>query len=536
MTRRSAIDRTSMQDDFAFGTDSADALPYFRSIGASRAAGIDRAAAAASPSLDDQVAFLNGINSNGRLTSNSFWGANGMTAYKWGESTLGTGATITYYFDTSSRFTVNEKNTFLKAFAMWSSVADVTFVQTRNADAADVLLQRGDDGGAYNITPSSNGSGRTPGAVTGQALISVDTSVPGFDLSGSLDLYGGYGMSTIIHEVGHLLGLGHGGAYNGNVDPATEQYSAYDDRMYTIMSYVNWTNYDAKYIDENPIPGTDWGYDDSFNYRTAPHTMMGLDILAIQQLYGAADKPRFDGGEVYGFNSNITGKLADFYDFTVNTSPVITIYNQGDNNTIDISGWSMYQYLDLTPASFSSVGGLSNNLFVSWDTNITHAIGGSGNDFIISNDIKGDLEGGLGDDELWGGAGADLLQGGAGDDLLYGQEGKDRMIGGIGADLFWFETARDSGRTKANADVIVDFISRQNDKIYLADIDPVPGGVDNDFTFIGRRAFTGDGAEIRFTVANGDTTVFADVNGDRKVDFAIVLEGVTNLSANDFVL
>ena len=45
------------------------------------------------------------------------------------------------------------------------------------------------------------------GKVTGQALISVDTSVPGFDLSGSLDVYGGYGMSTIIHEVGHHFGF-----------------------------------------------------------------------------------------------------------------------------------------------------------------------------------------------------------------------------------------------------------------------------------------------------------------------------------------
>ena len=166
---------------------------------------------------------------------------------------------------------------------MWSAVSDVTFVEATRQKGAGVLLRRGDDGGAYCSTPTFVGSGATmcpcgcgmlsyesrdadqqalvaaqidgvegphdpaaaPGRVIGQALISIDTSVAGFDLSGSFDTYGGYGMSTIIREVGHRLGLGHDGKSNGDVNPAAQQFSAYDDRMYTIMPYVNWTNTDA---------------------------------------------------------------------------------------------------------------------------------------------------------------------------------------------------------------------------------------------------------------------------------------------------
>lgn len=525
----------TLRDDFHFGAGDTVALPYLDSVGREPEQG-RKVRAPQSPTLDEQVSWLNGIGEDGKLTDESFWGYNDQTVYKWGETKLGAGATITYYFDTSSRFTDVEKATFLKAFGMWSSVANVTFVESGSKAKAGVFLTRGDDGGAYNVTPSNDGSGTNAGKVTGQALISVDTSVPGFDLSGSLDVYGGYGMSTIIHEVGHLLGLGHGGAYNGAVNPATEQFSAYDDRMFTIMSYISWADTDAKYADQNPIQNTYWGYDTSFNDRTAPHTMMGLDILAIQKLYGASINTPFSGGQTYGFHSNILGPLRDFYDFSVNTDPVVTIYNQGTGNTIDLSEWSMDQYLDLRPASFSSVGGLTNNLFVSWETDITTGIGGSGDDFILSNDTKGILKGGSGDDELWGGAGADWLQGDGNDDLLWGKGGKDELVGGSGGDLFWFAATTDSDKAAAKADVVLDFSRLDGDQIHLANIDAIKGGGDNAFKFLGAKNFTKHAGELIYKVVDGDAQLMGDVNGDGKADFTIVVDNVTSLTVNDFVL
>jgi serralysin len=66
---------------------------------------------------------------------------------------------------------------------------------------------------------------------------------------------------------------------------------------------------------------------------------MILDILAAQRLYGPATSgPLASGGQVFGFHSNITGLIAPYFDFTVNTHPVITIWDGGLNNTLDLSG------------------------------------------------------------------------------------------------------------------------------------------------------------------------------------------------------
>jgi hypothetical protein len=38
------------------------------------------------------------------------------------------------------------------------------------------------------------------------------------------------------------------------------------------------------------------------------------------------------------------------------------------------------------------------------------------------------------------------------------------------------------------------------------------------------------------TEANGDTTIWGDVNGDAKADLKILVHGVTGLTASDFLL
>jgi len=418
--------------DFFCGYGTNEAL----SFGSYAHATTDRAMpkAAKSPSLQNEVSFINGLKPNGALTQKAFWALDGQTAQKWGPPVAGTGAIITYTFDPASKLTKTEKGTFLKAFAMWSAVANVHFVEvTHNAG---VLVKRGDDGGAWENGPVSNGSGRLLGSHTGQATISIDTAENGFDLSGSFDKFGGYGMGTAIHEVGHLLGLGHGGPYNGNVDASTQQYSAYDQRMWTIMSYIGWSRTDAKYADSYPVSGTEWGATQEGFPRDAPHTIMMLDIMAIQQLYGVAQNTPLSGGQVFGFNANIKGPLRQFFDFTINTQPVVTLYSKGTGNTLDVSGFSQTSKVNLKAGTFSSVAGQTNNIAIASGTVIETAVTGAGDDVLKGNGVN------------------NVLRAGSGADVLSGYGGNDVLTGGRGEDVFVFNTKLDKMR---NVDRITDF-------------------------------------------------------------------------------
>jgi Ca2+-binding RTX toxin-like protein len=100
---------------------------------------------------------------------------------------------------------------------------------------------------------------------------------------------------------------------------------------------------------------------------------------------------------------------------------------------------------DINYESFSSEGG--------------EVEGGIGNDVLYGNDGDDTLTGETGDDALKGGDGDDALDGGAGDDYLSGGEGSDTLTGGEGRDTFSFN--KDSGD-----DVITDFTPGE-DKIDL---------------------------------------------------------------------
>ena len=152
------------------------------------------------------------------------------------------------------------------------------------------------------------------------------------------------------------------------------------------MSYIDWNEratslYRASY----DYKDTRWVTDSGDSIETGS-TWMPIDILAIQRLYGAATDSPFDGGDVFGFNTNITGSIAKFFDFTINTDPVITIYDEGVHNTLDLSGFNDAAKVSLIDGSFSSAGGMTNNIAIAFGTVIETAITGNGNDTLVGND------------------------------------------------------------------------------------------------------------------------------------------------------
>ena len=125
-----------------------------------------------------------------------------------------------------------------------------------------------------------------------------------------------------------------------------------------------------------------------------------------------------------------------------NGKPVnFTVWDADGNDTLDFSGYSQQQMINLNDGAFSSVGGGTQNVAIARGAIIENAIGGSGRDVIIGNDQD------------------NLLAGNAGSDILYGGTGADHLWGGKDAnnftDYFVYLNAKES--TVAAFDVIEDF-------------------------------------------------------------------------------
>lgn len=209
---------------------------------------------------------------------------------------------------------------------------------------------------------------------------------------------GAYGLTTMIHEIGHGLGLNHPGNYNATDDGPQPTYDkdavfAQDNRKDTLMSYF-WA-YD---------PGRGWVVTES-KTSLYPQTPMLYDIATIQHKYGANMSTRADD-TVYGFNCSLASSNPEkaIYDFSQNTKPIFAIWDGGGNNTLDCSAYSGAQTIKLTPGEYSSVLGLTENVTIAFGAKIQNAIGGSGNDNLIGENVTATctLKGGMGDDTIQG--------------------------------------------------------------------------------------------------------------------------------------
>jgi serralysin len=145
------------------------------------------------------------------------------------------------------------------------------------------------------------------------------------------------------------------------------------------------------------------------------------DILAIQALYGVETTTR-TGNTIYGFGSNADRSV---YNFATNTHPVLTIWDAGGIDTLNLSGFSTASRIDLNPGAYSDCDGMTTNIAIAFNCFIENATGGSGNDSITGNALANILKGNAGNDTLVGGDGNDTLDGGTGNDGLQGGNGID---------------------------------------------------------------------------------------------------------------
>jgi len=441
-----------------------------------------------------EVTFISGVEADGTLATSSYFSWASATAgddfsyqAKWGDATAGNGAVVHVYFEETSNWTDLEKGAFTAAMDLWSAIANIKFVAS-DVEEADVGIVRGDDGtasGGVNFLDKGVVGTKTLGQAE-FGTVWIDTSQEGFGpIDAKFSTAAGYVWMTMVHELGHVLGLGHGGTYDAAQGTTTPQHDAYDSRVWTLMSYIDGG--DPAYPQSAlPFGAVDWGVQGNILsgfYDGVPTTWMPLDIVAAQRLYGAAtNSPLTSGGQVFGFHSNIAGDIHNFFDFTVNKQPVITIWDGGAHNTLDVSGYADAADISLEAGSFSSVGGLTNNIAIAFGTRVESAIGGTGNDTIHGNDLSDVLMGGGGRDVIVGGAGNDHIygnvltgtagivdgndnidvgagmnyaNGNAGDDTIVGGDGPNRLLGGQGNDHITAGNGANSINGNLGDDVLV---------------------------------------------------------------------------------
>lgn len=282
-----------------------------------------------------------------------------------------------------SVFSDQQKDATRRAMELWSDLIDIQFFEVTQ-DNADILLSNYTDAGvAYAYFPT-----------IGDIFVN-----PNNESNTELE-YGDYGFATLIHEIGHALGLDHPGNYNagdGNLSYQNNAEYQQDSNQYSIMSYWEASN-----------TGADHG-------ALSSSTPLLHDIATIQAIYGANTHTR-TGDTVYGFNSTADRAV---YQFNSNAAAVFAIWDSAGNDTLDASGYSQNALIRLAPGSFSSIGGLSDNIAIAFGSDIENAIGGDGHD-LLSGQAQANI--------LSGGNGNDTLQGAGGNDILNGGEGSDTAI------------------------------------------------------------------------------------------------------------
>lgn len=338
--------------------------------------------------------------------------------------------------------------------------ANVRAALAEYADASGLTFVEVDDGAAlnfYEVSGSEYGGWATfpyrPGAFQSVVLDKVNGPI------GSR----GIGYETILHEIGHAVGLKHPHEGHLRLDPAV------DDQAHTIMSY-NWLkgNYGIGPLDRQAIqylyggPEADRGIRASFNERT------GVVQLALT-----------NRDEVWAFNVELSVNARGGNDYVT----------AGNANDV-ISGG----------AGADTLHGGGGRDFIS---------GGQGADVLFGDDGNRDtLDGGVGNDRLTGADRAKLIGGDGDDDLTAGEIGI--LLGGAGNDTLSAYSGSSFSGGDGDDEIIVDFSG-----FYPTRVGRIDGGQGDDQLELD---FNSSNQKVIFRQGDGFDTIDNLFTANNKID------------------
>ena len=340
------------------------------------------------------------------------------------------------------------------SFAQISAATNLKFTEITETDTthANIRISQtadNDVGSAYGGFPSDKQS------AAGDIWFGR-TNQPYYDLANK----GTWGYATMMHEIGHTMGLKHGHQDYTNSDLSfyfgtsprfgTQSLTPDNDgQAWSLMTYT-------------PAPGTGGFAGDKINQ---PQTYMQYDLAALQYLYGANYTTNATDS-VYTFNQT-TGEM--FINGVGQGAPsgnkiFSTIWDGGGNDTIDASNYANGVTIDLRPGQFSTVdqAQLANN--TAYQNITTLAPGNIAMSLLYNNDARSLIE------NAKGGAGNDVFVGNTANNVLDGGAGSDTVVftntGGVSV------TLNDTG-----ADVLV---THDGETDTLRSIENIQGTVGND--------------------------------------------------------
>lgn len=317
-----------------------------------------------------------------------------------------TGTTITYSFapgaNGTTAWTATEKTAMANAFHSFENICNLHFVEgTYSSDgyAATNMVM--------NKVPSStwNKPGDTWITLADFMYPQYGVNEEGhfsdyygalqgrfnYEFSGWKNLTaGGMGFDTLIHELGHGLGLSHPFDSYPKFPGVTTHTDLgdynLDQGVWTMMSYNHgWPNSSPG----DKAVGYTWGYD---------KTPMSFDVAALQTLYGANTNFK-TGNDTYVLPT--TEASGTGWECIWDAGGVDTISNAGASTACQIN-LNAYPIAGGVPSesyvSYNYGAQIAGGFTIAAGAVIENAVGGNGNDILTGNAVANTLTGGAGSD------------------------------------------------------------------------------------------------------------------------------------------